>query len=78
MDSSSTDVIPPYRWNGETDCLVGPFGSHKVALFFAENLAADLAEPLGQAQLVSFDGAWYLEVRASPEQPSQTERQRQR
>lgn len=57
-------VIVPNRWQGESDCLVGPFSGHAVASYFANRLV-----DFGQFEVFSMRvfpkrNAWYVEVRA--------------
>ena len=56
-------VIPPYRWQGESECLVGPFNSLKVARFFLDTLSVDHLRDLSESCLVMRAGAWYLDTR---------------
>ena len=55
-------VIVPNRWQGETDCVVGPFSSKTVAEYFANNVV-DFGhyEGFSQEVIVKRD-AYYVEV----------------
>ena len=54
--------IVPNRWQGESDCLVGPFSSHTVATYFANNVV-DFGqfETLSRRVFAKGD-AYYVEV----------------
>lgn len=57
-------VIVPNRWQGEADCLVGPFSGREVAAYFANRLV-----DFGQFEVFTMRvfpkrNAWYVEVRA--------------
>lgn len=63
----TTDALPavvPNRWQGEVDCVVGPFSCSAVAQYFA-NRQVDF----GQYESFKFTvrahrDAWFVEVRA--------------
>jgi hypothetical protein len=63
------DAVVPNRWQGEADCLVGPFSSRDVAEYFASAVV-----DFGQYETVSRrifakGDAWFVEVsecRAAP------------
>ena len=69
-------VIPPYRWQGESGCLVGPFNSLKVARFFLESLSADTLRDLSESCLIMHAGAWYLDTRLAQVDPEREREQR--
>lgn len=51
-------------WQGETDCVVGPFSSRQVAEFFA-NRAVDFGQyEAFRLRVLAHRDAWYVEVRA--------------
>lgn len=54
--------IVPNRWQGECDCVVGPFSSKTVAEYFA-NAVVDFGqyETMSRAVIVKGD-SWYVEV----------------
>jgi hypothetical protein len=57
-------VTLPTRWQGESDCVVGPFSSREVADYFANNVV-----DFGQFENLSmrvfpYADAWYLEVKS--------------
>ena len=58
----TSGFIVPNRWQGESDCLVGPFSSHTVATYFANNVV-DFGqfETISRRVFVKGD-AYYVEV----------------
>lgn len=57
-------VTLPSRWQGEVDCVVGPFSSREVANYFASNVV-----DFGQLEttclsVFAHGDGWYLEVKA--------------
>lgn len=60
--AKAAPIIVPNRWQGETDCVVGPFSSKTVAEYFANNVV-DFGhfESLAQRVIVKRD-AYYVEV----------------
>lgn len=63
-EGPSLPVIVPNRWQGEADCLVGPFSGREVAAYFANRLV-----DFGQFEVFTMRvypkrNAWYVEVRA--------------
>jgi hypothetical protein len=56
-------TISPNRWQGEAECVVGPFKDHEVAEAFA-GLTVDFGQHEAHAkQVVAGEAAWYVEVR---------------
>lgn len=54
--------ITPNCWQGEADCLVGPFSSRDVAGYFANSVVDfGLYEAYSQ-QVVPVGNAWFVEV----------------
>lgn len=54
--------ILPNQWQGQIDCLVGPFSSHDVAAYFTH-----YGSEFGQYETISFEifarrDAWYIEI----------------
>ena len=57
-----TEPIVPNRWQGEYDCLVGPFSSRTVADYFA-NAVVDFGHYETVSRKVFAKGdSWYVEV----------------
>jgi hypothetical protein len=55
-------VTLPTQWQGESDCVVGPFSSHDVAEYFA-NAVVDFGQFETLQERVFANGdAWYVEV----------------
>ena len=55
-------TIVPNQWQGECDCLVGPFSSRSVAEYF-ERAVVDFQHYEGFVQRVFAKAdAWYIEV----------------
>lgn len=50
--------ITPNRWQGEQDCVVGPFSGKKVADYFSETVV-NFNRP---ARIFARRDAWYVEV----------------
>lgn len=62
-------TILPNRWQGETDCVVGPFSGRKVAEYFA-NSVVDFGQYETISRRVFAKGdAWYVEVSACQAAP---------
>lgn len=56
-------VTLPTHWQGECDCIVGPFSSREVATNFA-NYVVDFSQFETPDMLIFASGdAWYLEVK---------------
>ena len=55
-------VVVPNRWQGETDCLVGPFSSRTVAEYFASSVVNNSNHTTTDELLVKGD-SWYLVIR---------------
>ena len=54
--------IVPNRWQGECNCLVGPFSSRTVAEYFA-NAVVDFGQYETMSRSVFAKGdSWYVEV----------------
>jgi hypothetical protein len=65
------DPITPNRWQGEADCLVGPFSSRDVAGYFANSVVDfGLYEAFSQ-QVVPIGNAWFVEVNPVQERSEQ-------
>jgi hypothetical protein len=55
-------VTLPTRWQGEVNCIVGPFSSHTVAEYFAHSVV-DFGGFEGFVEEVfPYGDAWYIEV----------------
>ena len=62
--------IVPNRWQGEYDCVVGPFSSHTVAEYFA-NAVVDFGQYETVSRKVFAKGdSWYVEVKECSAAPS--------
>lgn len=64
IEAGSLPIVVPNRWQGEADCLVGPFSGRQVAAYFANRLV-----DFGQFEVFSMRvfprrDAWFVEVRA--------------
>lgn len=59
---AKTRSIPANLWQGEADCVVGPFASRYIAEAFA-NPAVDFGflEAFSR-RTISRDGLWYVEI----------------
>jgi hypothetical protein len=59
-------VTLPTHWQGECDCIVGPFSSREVATHFANYVVVGFAqfETLDTSIFANGD-AWYLEVKTT-------------
>ena len=54
--------VLPNRWQGETDCIVGPFSSCEIAEYFA-NRVVDFGQFESCSQRIFPKGnEWYIEV----------------
>lgn len=60
----SIPVIVPNRWQGEADCLVGPFSGREVAAYFANRLVDFGHFEVFSMRVFPRRNAWYVEVRA--------------
>ena len=60
------EPIVPNRWQGEYDCVVGPFSSQSVAEYFM-NAVVDFGqyESFSRKVFAKAD-SWYVEVKESP------------
>ena len=56
-------VVVPNRWQGETDCLVGPFSSRTVAEYFASSVINN-SNRTTTNELFAKGDSWYLAVQA--------------
>lgn len=58
--------IVPNRWQGEANCIVGPFSSRAVAEYFA-NAVVDFGQYETYSRRIFAKGdSWFVEVRESP------------
>ena len=59
------EPVVPNRWQGECDCIVGPFSSRTVADYFA-NRVVDFGQYETVSRQVFVKGdSWYVEVKES-------------
>jgi hypothetical protein len=59
--------ISPNLWQGEVDCVIGPFSGKDVAEYFVGHMVE--FSQLGGAEEIIFPqrDAWYIEARALPD-----------
>lgn len=62
IPSTDADTVVPNRWQGEADCLVGPFSSRTVADYFA-NSVVNTSDRTTTDELFAREDGWYLVVR---------------
>lgn len=64
IPSTEEDTVVPNRWQGEADCLVGPFSSRAVAEYFA-NSVVNTGDRTTTNEMFAQEDGWYLVVRRS-------------
>ena len=55
-------TVVPNRWQGEADCLVGPFSSRAVADYFA-SCVVNTSDRTSTNEMFAREDGWYLVVR---------------
>jgi hypothetical protein len=61
-----SNSIVPNRWQGESNCLVGPFSSRTVAEYFA-NAVVDFGQYETCSRRIFAKGdSWFVEVMETP------------
>lgn len=58
-------TIVPNRWQGEYDCLVGPFSSRNVAEYFVSAVVDFGAYESFSRRVFAKGDSWYVEVQHS-------------
>jgi hypothetical protein len=58
----SVQTIVPNRWQGEYDCLVGPFSSRNVAEYFMSAVVDFGAYESFNRRVFAKGDSWYVEV----------------
>jgi hypothetical protein len=61
----SLQTIVPNRWQGEYDCLVGPFSSRNVAEYFVSAVVDFGAYESFNRRVFAKGDSWYVEVQAN-------------
>jgi hypothetical protein len=61
----SLQAIVPNRWQGEYDCLVGPFSSRNVAEYFVSAVVDFGAYESFNRRVFAKGDSWYVEVQAN-------------
>jgi hypothetical protein len=61
----SVQTIVPNRWQGEYDCLVGPFSSRNVAEYFVSAVVDFGAYESFNRRVFAKGDSWYVEVQPS-------------
>ncbi len=56
-------VVVPNRWQGEADCIVGPFSGRDVAAYFADRVVDFGQYEVFTMRVFARGNAWYVEVR---------------
>lgn len=65
----SYEPVPPNCWQGQVDCVVGPFSSREVAQYFARAVVEYGQYDALIEQIFPRGDAWYLKVGPSPAEP---------
>ena len=63
----STPHIVPNLWQGECDCIVGPFSGREVAEYFAGNVVDFGQFESFTRKVFAKRDAWYVEVQVAPD-----------
>ena len=58
-------VIVPNRWQGEINCVVGPFSSQEVADYFASRVVDFGHYEVFSQRVFPKRDAWYVEIQPS-------------
>jgi hypothetical protein len=61
----SVQTIVPNRWQGEYDCLVGPFSSRNVAEYFMSAVVDFGTYESFNRRVFAKGDSWYVEVQAN-------------
>ena len=64
IPQAEEDTVIPNRWQGESDCLVGPFSSKRVAEYFAAQIvnSYETGPRAGEIEVVRDE--WFLRINA--------------
>lgn len=57
-------LLGPSRWQGDSNCVVGPFSSQEVAHYFA-TVVVGAYEGLQAQEIFALRDAWYVKVMPS-------------
>lgn len=62
--------VPPNCWQGQVDCVVGPFSSQEVAQYFARSVVEYSQYDAFIDQLFPRGDAWYLKIGQARSEPA--------
>lgn len=57
------EEVVPNRWQGDVDCVVGPFSGRDVAVYFADRVVDFGQYEVFTMRVFARRNAWYVEVR---------------
>jgi hypothetical protein len=56
-------ITLPNHWQGETECVVGPFSSQKVAQLFAMTHATFRQVDVSMDTIFPYRDGWYIQIK---------------
>ena len=59
---SQSKVVIPNTWQGQADCIVGPFSSKEVATYFSTWVVDSSTYPVSTRKIFARGDSWYVAI----------------